>query len=188
MTRPGRRGRPTDEVRCVAEGNGPWYPTIAAFEVHDSERTHLYDCASFGGSTTGPNRVVANPSQQHYATPCNVVDRGPDELFVYGGAYGDNPAASGSYVARVEPGTFGEVWRRVLIDTDETGEWNYPGVVNVLADGTLVAIYGHHIAKIDPDTGNLLATATLPAGDSRPGDTAYNGYDALSTARSSPRR
>ena len=51
--------------------------------------------------------------------------------------------------------------------------------LNVLADGTLVVIYGCHIAKIDPATGNVLAETELPTGDSKPGDTAYNGYDAL---------
>ena len=168
------------EQSCAAgEGNAPWYPTIAAFEVHDSDRTHLYDCAHFLGSMSGSNQVFAYSSQQEYATPYNIVDEGPNELFVYGGGYGDNPAASGSFVARVEPGTLNQMWRRVLINTNATGEWNYPGVVNVLADGSLVVIYGYHIAKLDPATGAILAQTTLPTGASAPGDTSYNGYDAL---------
>jgi hypothetical protein len=168
------------EQSCAAgEGNAPWYPTIAAFEVHDSDRTHLYDCAHFLGSMSGSNQVFAYSSQQDYATPYNIVDEGPNELFIYGGGYGDNPAASGSFVARVEPGTLNQIWRRVLINTNATGEWNYPGVVNVLADGSLVVIYGYHIAKLDPATGAILAQTTLPTGASAPGDTSYNGYDAL---------
>jgi len=168
------------ERSCVqAEGNAPWYPTIAAFEVHDSNRTHLYDCAHFGGALTSGNQVFAYSSAQSYITPYNIVDRGPNELYVYGGGYGDNPDASGSFVARVEPSTFNQVWRRVLINTHVTGEWNYPGVLNVVADGTLIVIYGYHIAKIDPATGDVLAQTTLPTGASLPGDTAYNGYDAL---------
>src|ERR1700753_1868958 len=49
------------EQSCAqAEKNQPWYPTIAAFEVHDSDRTHLYDCAHFPGSTSsGRNTVCA---------------------------------------------------------------------------------------------------------------------------------
>ncbi len=168
------------EQSCVAaEANPPWYPAIAAFEVHDSGRTHLYDCAHFTGSMSGSNQVFAYSSPQDYITPYNIVDRGPNELFIYGGGYGDNPAASGSFVARVEPGTFNQVWRRVLINTNATGEWDYPGVLNVLADGSLVVIYGYHIAKLDPATGDILAQATLPTGASAPGDTSYNGYDAL---------
>ena len=168
------------ERSCAAAGaNPPWYPTIAAFEVHDSGRTHLYDCAHFTGSMSGGNQVFAYSSPQVYVTPYNIVDHGPNELFIYGGGYGDNPAASGSFVARVEPGTFNQVWRRVLINTNATGEWDYPGVLNVLADGSLVVIYGYHIAKLDPATGDILAQATLPTGASAPGDTSYNGYDAL---------
>ena len=168
------------EQSCVAaEANAPWYPAIAAFEVHDSNRTHLYDCAHFTGSMSGSNQVFAYSSPQEYITPYNIVDHGPDELFIYGGGYGDNPDASGSFVARVEPGTFNQVWRRVLINTNATGEWDYPGVLNVLADGSLVVIYGYHIAKLDPATGDILAQTTLPTGASAPGDTSYNGYDAL---------
>ncbi len=176
-------GNPTltaGERTCTqAEPNAPWFQTIAAFEVHDSNRTHLYDCAHFGGSSSGANQVFAYSSQQQYITPYNIVDRGPDELYIYGGGYGDNPDASGSFVSRVEPGTFNEVWRRVLINTHVTGEWNYPGVLNVLADGSLVVIFGYHIAKIDPESGKVLAENTLPTGGSKPADTAYNGYDAL---------
>src|SRR5215470_12828289 len=51
------------EQSCAAaEGNAPWYPTIAAFEVHDSGRTHLYDCAHFTGSMSGSNQVFAYSS------------------------------------------------------------------------------------------------------------------------------
>ncbi|MBP0451616.1 hypothetical protein J5Y04_18990 [Kitasatospora sp. RG8] len=167
------------EQSCAAaEGNAPWFPTIAAFEVHDSNRTHLYACAHFLGAQPN-NQVFAHSSDQVYVTPYNIVDRGPNELYVYGGGYGDDPAASGSFVSRVEPGTFNEVWRRVLINTNATDEWNYPGVLNTLADGSLVVIYGYHIARIDPANGNVLAQTTLPTGQSAPRDTAYNGYDAL---------
>ncbi|MFD8781011.1 hypothetical protein [Kitasatospora sp. NPDC059599] len=169
---------PGEQSCAAAEGNAPWYPTIAAFEVHDSNRTHRYGCAHFEGAPSN-NQVYAYSSQQVYATPYNIVDRGPDELYVYGGGYGDDPAASGSFVSRVEPGTFNEVWRQVLINTNATDEWDYPGVLNVLADGSLVVIYGYHIARIDPQTGKVLARTTLPTGGSAPRDTAYNGYDAL---------
>ncbi|MFI6844388.1 hypothetical protein OG535_37995 [Kitasatospora sp. NBC_00085] len=169
---------PDEQACAAAEGNAPWYPTIAAFEVHDSNRTHRYACAHFEGGPSN-NQVFAHSSDQVYTTPYNIVDRGPDELYVYGGGYGDNPAASGSFVSRVEPGTFNEVWRRVLINTDATDEWDYPGVLNTLADGSLVVIYGYHIARIDPTTGNVLARTALPTGQSAPRDTAYNGYDAF---------
>ncbi len=170
----------TAELDCLSsKDNAPWSDSMAAFEVHDSERTHLYDCASFRGSTEGPNRVFAYASAQQFVTPYNIVDRGPDAYFVYGGGYGDSPDASGSFVSRLAPDTFTEQWRRVLINTKVTGEWNYPGVVNTMGAHGLVVIYGYHIARLDPETGEVLASATLPTGDSLPADTAYNGYDAL---------
>ena len=58
-----------DEQSCIdANPNDPWYPTIAAFEVYDSGRTHDYACAHFGGSMTGPNDVFA------YVSPDTLRD------------------------------------------------------------------------------------------------------------------
>jgi hypothetical protein len=159
--------------------NPPWFPTIAAFEVYDSARTHLYGCAHFLGSMTGTNRVLAYSSPDVYQTPYNIVTEGPNRLFIYGGGYGDNASASGSFVASVEPGTLDQRWRRVLINTNATNEWDYPGVLNVLKDGSLVVIYGYHIARLNPATGAIEASTTLPTGKSAPRNTAYNGYDAL---------
>jgi hypothetical protein len=175
-------GDPTliaSEQSCVKDNpNPPWFATIAAFEVHDSARTHLYGCAHFLGSTTSPNNVLAYKSTELYPTPYNIVTKGPDNLFIYGGGYGDSSTASGSFVASVEPGTLNQRWRRVLINTNATDEWDYPGVLNVLEDGSLVVIYGYHIAKLDPVTGGVEASTALPTGKSAPRDTSYNGYDA----------
>lgn len=176
-------GNPTlvaEEQACTTNtANAPWFATMAAFEVHDSARTHLYACAHFLGSSSGANDVLAYASADVYETPYNIVTAGPDSLFVYGGGYGDNPSASGSFVASVEPGTLRQRWRRVLINTNATDEWNYPGVLNVLRDGSLVVVYGYHIARLDPATGAIEAQATLPTGQSAPRDTSYNGFDAL---------
>ncbi len=123
--------------------------------------------------------MLAYESTTVYQTPYNIVTEGPDQLFIYGGGYGDNPSASGSFVASVEPGTLNERWRRVLINTNATNEWDYPGVLNVMKDGSLIVIYGYHIARLNPQTGAIEASTVLPTGQSAPRDTAYNGYDAL---------
>src|SRR6478609_6664786 len=141
--------------------NPPWFTTIAAFEVYDSARTHLYGCAHFLGSMTAANRVLAYESTDVYQTPYNIVSEGPNRLFIYGGGYGDNASASGSFVASVEPATLNERWRRVLINTNATNEWDYPGVLNVMKDGSLIVIYGYHIARINPATGAIGASTTL---------------------------
>ncbi len=169
------------EQACAAsENNQPWYATITAFEHHDSNRSHLFACAEFlGTNTEDNNQVFAYTSPVNFPGPYNLVTSTSDAVYVYGGGYGDAPNASGSFVSRVEAGSLKEVWRHVLINTNTTDEWDYPGVVNELADGSPVVIYGYRMAKLDPATGAIKAQVTLPTGDSEPRDTSYNGYDAL---------
>ena len=63
-------GNPTliaGEQSCVQSApNQPWFATMAAFEVHDSARTHLYACAHFLGSSTSSNNVLAYESTDVY--------------------------------------------------------------------------------------------------------------------------
>jgi hypothetical protein len=66
-----------------------------------------------------------------------------------------------------------------LINNNATNEWDYPGVLNVMNDGSLIVIYGYHVARLNPATGAVEASTALPTGQSAPRDTAYNGYDAL---------
>jgi hypothetical protein len=168
------------EVRRIPlsqDPNPPWYPSLLAFEHHDSARTHLFAQARFGGSSSGPNRVQIRASDPIYPTPYNTVDLGPKWLFVYGGAYGDR-GGTGAFVARVDPKTFRPIWQTQLIDTAATGEWNYPGVLSALSNGYLYLIYGYRLAKIDPRDGRVLAQVELPT-PVAPRDTTYNGLDAL---------
>jgi len=136
------------EQSCAAsENNQPWYATITAFEHHDSNRSHAFACAEFlGTNSEGNNQVFAYTSPVNFPGPYNLVTGRSDALYVYGGGYGDAPNASGSFVSRVETGSLKEMWRHVLINTNTTNEWNYPGVVNELADGSLVVIYGYRMA------------------------------------------
>ncbi|HEY6285233.1 MAG TPA: hypothetical protein VIX20_06185 [Ktedonobacteraceae bacterium] len=144
----------SEQTCATNENNQPWYATITAFEHHDSNRSHVFACAEFlGTNSEGNNQVYAYTSPVNFPGAYNLVTGTSDALYVYGGGYGDAPNASGSYIARVETGSLKEMWRHVLINTNTTNEWNYPGTV--------------------------LEQVTLPTGDSEPRDTAYNGYDAL---------
>jgi len=62
--------------------NLPWFPTIAAFEVYDSARTHLYGCAHFLGSMASANRDLAYQSTDISETPYHIVTEGPKRLFI----------------------------------------------------------------------------------------------------------
>jgi hypothetical protein len=89
----------------------------------------------------------------------------------------------------VEPGTLNQRWRRVLINTNATNEWDYPEVLNVLKDGSLSrhlrlphrqAEPGQRQRRYSQRTGRTASTA-LPTGESAARDTSYNGFDALPT-------
>jgi hypothetical protein len=168
MTTPaGTRGR----------SNPPWFPSLMAFEHYDSGRTKLFEHAHFSGSFARANAVDVRLSLDAYPTPYNVVYLSDDSLFIFGGAYGDR-GGTGSFVARVDPQTLQTVWFNQLINTVETNEWNYPGVLSALQDGFLYLIYGYRLAKLDPQDGRVLDQIELPT-LAAPGDTSYNGLSGL---------
>jgi hypothetical protein len=157
--------------------NPPWFPSLMAFEHYDSGRTKLFEQAHFTGSFAGDNAVDVRVSLDEYPTPYNVVYLGGGSLFVFGGAYGDK-GGTGSFVARVAPQTLRTVWSNQLINTVETNEWNYPGVLSALQDRNLYLIYGYRLAKLDPQDGRVLGQIELPT-LAAPRDTSYNGLTGL---------
>jgi len=166
--------RPAD-AQCGS--NPPWFPSLMAFEHYDSGRTKLFEHAHFTGSFARANAVDVRFSLDEYPTPYNVVYLSSDSLFVFGGAYGDR-GGTGSFVARVDPQTLQTVWFNQLINTVETDEWNYPGVLSALQDGFLYLIYGYRLAKLDPQDGRVLDQIELPT-LAAPRDTSYNGLSGL---------
>jgi hypothetical protein len=154
--------------------NPPWFPSLMAFEHYDSERTKLFEQANFTGSFTRANAVDVRISPDEYPAMYNVVYLSRDSLFVYGGATG--PGGTGAFVARVDPHTLQTVWFNQLINTVETDEWNYPGVLSALQDGFLYLIYGYRLAKLDPRDERVLGQIELPT-LAAPRDTSYNGLN-----------
>jgi hypothetical protein len=128
------------------------------FEHYDSERTKRFEHAHFAGVLAGANTVGVRVSPDAYPTPYNVVYLSRRSLFVFGGAYGGDPGATGSFVARVDPETLQTVWFNQLINTVESNEWNYPGVLSDLQDHLLYKIYGYRLAKLDPQDGRVLGS------------------------------
>jgi hypothetical protein len=163
------------ETLAERRSNPPWFPSLMAFEHYDSGRTKLFEQAHFTGSFTRANSVGVRISLDDYPTPYNVVYLSRDSLFVFGGAYGDE-GGTGTFVARVDPRTLQTVWFNQLINTVETDEWNYPGVLSALQDGLLYQIYGYRLAKLDPRDGRVLGQIQLPT-LAAPRDTSYNGLD-----------
>ena len=91
------------------DSNPPWFPSLMAFEHHDSARTHLFERARFGGSYDGNNRVSVRTAPVTYPTGYNMVYLNTDNVFLYGGGYGNVPNATGAFVAKVDPDTLAPV-------------------------------------------------------------------------------
>lgn len=162
----------------AATQNTPWYPSIDAFEHYDSGRSHLFAQARFGGSFRKPNTILTKEAPLSYPSVYNMTYLDSKQVFAYGGAYGNNPSSIGAFVAKINPKTLQPVWYNQLIDTSVNGEWDYPGVMGILRDGYLYVVYGYRLSKLDPVTGDVIATVLLPTGSAEPENTAYNGFDA----------
>src|SRR3954471_11942263 len=117
-------------------GNPPWYPSLQAFEHYDSGRSHVFAEATFGGLFDGPNRVSLIPSARGaYPSGYNTSYLNPNAAFIQGGSYGDGENSIGRFVAKFDPKTLKPVWYRQLVNTVETGEWDYPGAMAIMNDG-----------------------------------------------------
>ena len=143
----------------------------------------MYACAHFGGSFTDSNRVYAYSSPVQYYVPIFAVTRGVNELYVYGGAWGNAiPKPSGPFIAKLNVGDLTQLWRTDLANlnatTSPTGVWNYIGGLNVLADGSLVVVVGSNLYKLNGTSGAVEAELALPTGESLPSNTAFNGMAA----------
>jgi hypothetical protein len=190
-TRPASTGQ-------AARGNPPWYPSLQAFEHYDSGRSHVFPLAEFGGSSDGPNRVRSVRSDDGaYPSGYNMSYLDEQSAFIQGGSYGDVENSIGPFVAKVDPKTLEPVWFTQLVNTVETGEWDYPGAMAIMEDGFIYAVSGYRLFKVDPADGTVVATLELPTTvfmrnnfptdpatyDSTPTEnavnTSYNGINAL---------
>lgn len=160
--------------------NAPWYPSLEAFEHYNSGRSHVFPQATFAGSVTGNNTINTITSSERYPSGYNMSYLNESFAFIYGGGYGDVPFSIGAYVARVNPQTLEHIWYTQLINTEVNGEWDYPGSLGILEDGYLYVSYGYRLAKLDPQTGTVIATLVLPTGGGLPENTSFNGFNATS--------
>jgi hypothetical protein len=157
------------------------YTTVNAAEHADYERSHIFEYALFGGSLDdiASNQVIVRATEPVYPGAYNVVTRNPDEIFVYYGVYGEVEGAIGPAVARLDANTLKEVWNTQLADySDNETAWNYPGVIGMHGNGTLIVVSGNTAAVIDPDTGDIINQVDLPQEDTALG--SYNGFASTS--------
>ncbi len=158
------------ELNCQHHLSTPgYYSSINGAEVADAQRSQLYPCADFLGSQTGPNQVSSQTSPS-YVGASFMNNREPGQLYVVGG---DSPPPAlpippGPFVAKVNPTTGAQIWRTVLDNGNETGDWIATSNLNILADGNIVEAWNHFIVLLDPNTGKILKKASLPTGPAGP--------------------
>jgi hypothetical protein len=181
-----------------ADANAPWYPSLQAFEHYNSGRSHVFPMAMFGGSLTGPNQVdLVSSDQGAYPSGYNMSYLDDKEAFIQGGSYGDVDNSVGPFVAKVDPTTLKPIWYTQLVNTVQTGEWDYPGAMAIENDGFIYVVSGYRIFKVDPSNGTVVNTLALPTTvymrnnypttpptyDTTPTEnavnTSYNGINAL---------
>jgi hypothetical protein len=157
------------------------YSTVNAAEHADYARSHIFEYAIFGGSLDedASNQVIVRATAPVYPGAYNVVTRNPDEIFVYYGVYGEVEGAIGPAVARLDANMLEEVWdtQLAVYDDNETA-WNYPGVIGMHGNGTLIVVSGNTAAVLDPDTGDIINQVDLPQEDPALG--SYNGFATTS--------
>jgi hypothetical protein len=156
------------------------YTTVNAAEHADYARSHIFEYALFGGSLdpNASNRAIVRATAPVYPGAYNVVTRNPDEIFVYYGVYGEVEGTTGPAVARLDANTLEEVWSTQLAVYENETAWNYPGVVGLHGNGTLIVVSGNIAAVLDPDTGDIINQVDLPQDDPALG--SYNGFATTS--------
>jgi hypothetical protein len=156
------------------------YTTVNAAEHADDGRSHVFEYATFGGSLDedATNQPVIRTASGFYPGAYNVVTRNPDEIFVYYGIYGEVEGATGPAVARIDADTLEEVWNTQLAVYENETAWNYPGVIGMHGNGSLIVVSGNTAAVIDPATGDIINQVDLPQDD--PVNGSYNGFATTS--------
>jgi hypothetical protein len=143
--------------------NLPWFPSLEAFEHYDSGRSHVFSQAQFRGSFHGPNTVTTIRSAEGaYPSGYNMSYLNENAAFIQGGSYGDVENSIGPFVAKVNPETLAPVWYTQLLNTVETGEWDYPGAMAIENNGYIYVVSGYRIFKVDPADGHAVRTCKLP--------------------------
>lgn len=166
-------GQATWASHSSNKNNPPWFPSIAAFEHYNSGRSHVFPDAKFGGSFSGENWVSISTSSTRYPSGYNMAYLDSENVFIYGGGYGDEPGSIGAFVAKINPHTLEPIWYNQLIDTSLNVEWDYPGSMGILKDGFIYVIYGYRLTKLDPETGNIIKTLELPTGRGAKENTSF---------------
>ncbi len=164
------------ELACTQGRPTPGYfPSINGAEIADAQRSGLYPCATFTGSFDGANRVFAWRSQGSYQATNFVNNRKPGELYITGGDNPDltGPVAPGPFVAKVDATTGAQIWRTYLDNANVSSNFIATANLNILANGRIVFAWTNKIVLLDPDTGLIMSSNTLPTANTPVSDVSF---------------
>lgn len=143
--------------------NSPWYPSLEAFEHYNSGRSHVFPVARFDGSFHGRNAVgIVRSRKGAYPSGYNMSYLNAKDAFIQGGSYGDVNGSIGPFVAKVDPKTLKPVSYTQLVNTVQTGEWDYPGAMAIEVNGFIYVVSGYRIFKVNPVDGKVVKILKLP--------------------------
>jgi hypothetical protein len=156
------------ELACQQQIPTPgYYSSLNGAEISDGARSGVFPCATFLGSTDGPNQVYAWRSEDDYPGIAYINNRRPGELYIVGGEVptAANPMPAGPYLAKANATTGGQLWRTYLDNANASGWLIGNTNLNILPDGNLALAWSNKIVLVDGNTGEILKTNTLPGGD-----------------------
>jgi hypothetical protein len=165
---PGNVSLYAKELACQRKIPTPgYYSSLNGAEISDSARSGVFPCATFLGSTDGPNAVYAWRSEDDYPGVSYINNRKPGELYVVGGEYPtlDDPVPAGPYVAKADATTGKQIWRTYLDNANASGWLIGNTNLNILDNGNLALAWSNQIVLVDGDTGLILKHNTLPTGE-----------------------
>lgn len=147
-------------VKDPANNQLNYWPSIGAAEHVDNIKTGSYPCGTWTGDFNGSNQVYQFKSETTYSQILFVTFKGPYDAYLMGGSAG--PPSPGQYVSKFNPSTGEEIWSTTLTNVNVSGQWMAAGSMGIYKDGTILAAAGPNLWKLDPDTGAILATGTVP--------------------------
>ena len=154
----------------TSAGEAAYAPAIAPFEHGDSRRTSVFADEPGASAWEGGGISVCKAPGRLAGAYTMVVDAEGDIYVLEGVAPAEGIKGAG--VTKLDGETLETIWRAPIEPARRS--WTYPGALALHGNGDLYAVTGVTAARIDIDTGQVLARQGLPDGG-YPDDATYNG-------------
>jgi len=137
-------------------------------EIANGERSGVFPCATFTGSFDEPNKVFAWKSADEYEACAYIDNRKPGELYLVGGCFPpyEGPVPAGPYIAKCDAASGEQIWRTYVENANVSGKWIGNPNLNFHENGLIIFSWTNQIIQMDPETGLILKSNTIPPGPS----------------------